>query len=662
MGFYGSVYYQLIDTFYKFIAENDGYLKTVRDFPTTPNSDIIFEANGRKSVIDLNTGNRWLSFTKGTGEDKDKVFLWHNAPDKGKMIVQTSFTGAGNAKDKTGGDSLDKATQLNYGDQFAVDSIRYDDAGHIAKQEKKYFILPQELVNFKVDALEALIFSTLGEKEKIQETIDLIKAKYPQNVNNLLEYVQYNDNNNKIYHDQYIGKWNEVFSNWQWYGAPTITEIIGNLDNLYRGTKVNGFVNGKANQGSLVDCIGDMSTIAQDYKGSEEVACSISDALHEFKKQDGIIDTINKDIETAMTRIDNTDKNLASTNIAVEGVDARLDTVETNMGSRGDYKSVYTEVGNLYKANTDEAKAREEADTALNTKIEKEISDRDTAVTAERESRVAAINILSDNLATEIQDRRDEIGRVDSILGSKGENNDSVYAEIGKLHNKDAEIVSVIGDKGQLDTIYTEIRNLQASDATITADYKAADATIVADYKAADKVVEKNYAAADEALVNTYIGVKGENHSPLYTEIDSIKTSLEELANYSDDTFETKANAKNYALQTSVEASIADINKTLTDSYLTSEAIATKYMPRNEADKFALTDSLETARKEAAQATAEVKTLLSAEIDNINNNIGKVEGEGQNTANQLSELLNRIERIEAAIIGLGGTLEETPQE
>ena len=37
MGFYGSVYYQLIDTFYKFIAENDGYLKTVRTFPTTPN-------------------------------------------------------------------------------------------------------------------------------------------------------------------------------------------------------------------------------------------------------------------------------------------------------------------------------------------------------------------------------------------------------------------------------------------------------------------------------------------------------------------------------------------------------------------------------------------------------------------------------------------------
>lgn len=634
MGFYGSVYYQLIDTFYKFIAENDGYLKTIRTFPTTPSSDIIFEANGRKSVIDLNTGNRWLSFTKGTGEDKDKVFLWHNAPDKGKMIVQTSFTGAGNAEDKTGGDSLDEATQLNYGDQFAVDSIRYDDAGHIAKQEKKYFILPQELINFKVDALEALIFSTLGEKDKIQETMDLIKAKYPQNVNNLLEYVQYNDDNNKIYHDQYIGKWNEVCSNWGWY-APTITEIIGNLDNLYKGTKVNGFNNGKVNQGSLVDCIGDMTTVAQDYKGSEEVACSISDALHELKKEDGIVANLQKQITDNLNSLTEENKQNETAIESVQETQKVMAQSITDLRKNVDdtFADIDEEITDLHTTDSNEKQAREEADTALNTKIETEIFDRGTAVAAERDSRVAADNTLTENLAKEIQDRTDEIKRVDNILGSKGESNDNVYAEIGKLHDKDAEIVSVIGDKGQLDTIYTEIRNLQASDVTIAANYKA----------------------ADEALVNTYIGVKGENHSPLYTEIDNIKT-------YSDNTFETKANATNYALQSNVEASIADINKTLADSYLTSEAIATKYMPRDEADKFALTDSLETVRKEAAQATAEVKTLLSAEIDNINNNIGRIEGEGQNTANQLSELLNRIERIEAAIIGLGGTLEETPQE
>lgn len=644
MGFYGSVYYQLIDTFYKFIAENDGYLKTVRTFPTTPTSDIIFEANGRKSVIDLNTGNRWLSFTKGTGDDKDKVFLWHNAPDKGKMTVQTSFTGVGNAESKTGGDSLAKATQLNYGDQFAVDSVKYDDAGHIAQKEKKYFILPQELVNFKVDALEALIFSTLGEKEKIQETIDLIKAKYPKNVTNLLEYIQYNDENNKIYHDQYIGKWNEVFANWQWYGAPTITEIIGNLDNLYKGTKVNGFVNGKANQGSLVDCIGDMSKIAQDYKGSEEVACSISDALHEFKKQDGIIDTINKDIETAITRIDNTDKNLASTNIAVEGVDARLDTVEANMGSRGDYKTVYAEVNNLYKANTDEVAARDEADKALDKKINDEITARETAVADEITLREKADAQLTTDLEREIEDRTKAIERIDGILGSKGESDDTVYSEIAKLHSEDDAIYTLIGTQEDLNPIYQEIRALHAKDSQI----------------------ETNYAKADTDIINNYIGTKTESHNTLYSEIDMIKNSLkdglDDLQEYADTTFETQANAANYALQTNVEASIASINETLANRYLDSEAIATKYMPRDEADKFALTDSLETVRKEAAQAATEVKVLLSAEIDNINNNLGRIEGEGQNTANQLSELLNKIERIEAAIIRLGGTLEETPQE
>ena len=66
---------------------------------------------------------------------------------------------------------------------------QYDKAGHISKKQTKYFKLPKEVINFKVDAIEALLLTTLGTEANITSKIAEIKSKFPTGVNNIFEYV-----------------------------------------------------------------------------------------------------------------------------------------------------------------------------------------------------------------------------------------------------------------------------------------------------------------------------------------------------------------------------------------------------------------------------------------------------------------------------------------
>lgn len=236
MGFYGSVYYQLIDTFYRMVVKNEG--KTAIKFPDSVSTDeLIVAADGRKGVIDLNTGNRWLAFTK----DGTKFKLWHSKADTtpANLTTQTSFVGAGESEDKVGGDDVESATQLNYGDTISVESLKYDKAGHISNKTKKFFVLPQELVNYKVDAIEHLLFGEggLGEKDNIDSKIQELQnqLKPNENILTILGYIIQNYNENEKYHKQYLGDWKQVCDHWSssFTGKPTVTKVIGDLDNLF---------------------------------------------------------------------------------------------------------------------------------------------------------------------------------------------------------------------------------------------------------------------------------------------------------------------------------------------------------------------------------------------------------------------------------------------
>ena len=76
MSFYGSVYYQLIDTFYKAVLRNKGKNKnTFVDINTIPD-EFESKAIGRKGVFGFDSGNKWINLNVVSEEKPDSNELY----------------------------------------------------------------------------------------------------------------------------------------------------------------------------------------------------------------------------------------------------------------------------------------------------------------------------------------------------------------------------------------------------------------------------------------------------------------------------------------------------------------------------------------------------------------------------------------------------------
>ena len=72
MSFYGSVYYQLIDTFYKVVLRNKGIENTeFLNSEKNPAEWLESQAVGRKGVFGFDTGNRWINLNTYSETDDD---------------------------------------------------------------------------------------------------------------------------------------------------------------------------------------------------------------------------------------------------------------------------------------------------------------------------------------------------------------------------------------------------------------------------------------------------------------------------------------------------------------------------------------------------------------------------------------------------------------
>lgn len=646
MGFYGSVYYQLIDTFYRMVVKNEG--KTAIKFPDSVSTDeLIVAADGRKGIIDVNTGNRWLAFTK----DGTKFKLWHTKADTtaANLTTQTSFVGAGPSENKTGGNDAESATQLNYGDTIAVESLKYDKAGHISNKTKKFFVLPQELVNYKVDAIEELLFGEngLGEKENIDSKIQELQNKLKPNesILTILDYIIKNYGENEKYHKQYLGDWTKVCDNWSSSstGKPTVTKVIGDLDNLFQGEKTKGYTQGKTYHPSLVSCIGDMSTIAKDFSSSktDATACSISEALHTVR-------------ETMDSNYEHWEGQNAENETAIQNLQTQQNTLNDGLS---DFRSLTnTNIDLLKAADQAEKEAREAADATLTTNLNKEIGDREAAdatltidLNKEISDREKAVETLTTNLNKEIGDREEAIGTIHTILGNKGDSNDSVYVEIGKLHTKDGSIDAdiqtinnTIGPAEGLGSVYEEIRKLQAADTTM----------------------KSTYEAADKNIVDTYIGTKPEGWNPLYTEIDNIKNDIT--------TKDTATNARfgeGITVENTVAAHLAELRDYADKTFATQAEALTQtnassiYLTRTEAnDTYAKTSDYVSKAELDTSIGALDKYMIKTDLgDNLNTLITSVQTpdqeSGQVPISTLEDLLNKIVGMEAEIKRLNSEIE-----
>ena len=161
MSFYGSIYYELIDAFYKILVHNAGYGDGV-SFPKPENikNEQALVAIGRQGVIDMDTGNDWIQIT--ADPSKTKYILWHGKANTNttKDLVSFSKITESDIPENT------EPIQLIAGDIIASSASSYDMAGHISSSDAVYYKLPVSTVEQDVKDVKEDIEEINKELEK----------------------------------------------------------------------------------------------------------------------------------------------------------------------------------------------------------------------------------------------------------------------------------------------------------------------------------------------------------------------------------------------------------------------------------------------------------------------------------------------------------------
>lgn len=324
MSFYGSVYYQLIDTFYKAVLRNKGKNKnTFVNINTIPD-EFESKAVGRKGVFGFDSGNKWINLNVVSEEkpDSNELYsiyeIYHGAPDAAARHQANGFKvrlddSALNARiDESG------VIQLNYFDEFETSENRYDDAGHISSTEKKIYRLPKPEVNDRVTKLEQLVGLP---DDKRNDTDDKTAEGIP--LENLYNYVEENYDDITTL-ENYVGDWSKVVSMWSSGGkwAPTIANTIGNLESMYESA-----VDRYSNHKTFAEIIGKLSVLANKINDGNFI--SLIDAI---KKESDRLDSLGVTVET----------NRQSAADAAIGLNALI-------GEPLDRNSVYDHIEDIYE-------------------------------------------------------------------------------------------------------------------------------------------------------------------------------------------------------------------------------------------------------------------------------------------------------------------------
>ena len=290
MSFYGSVYYQLIDTFYKAVLRNKGKNKnTFVNINTIPD-EFESKAVGRKGVFGFDSGNKWINLNVVSEEkpDSNELYsiyeIYHGAPDATAGHQANGFKvrlddSALNARiDESG------VIQLNYFDEFETSENKYDDAGHISSTEKKIYRLPKPEVNDRVTKLEQLVGLP---DDKRSDTDDKTAEGIP--LENLYNYVEENYDDITTL-ENYVGDWSKVVSMWSSGGkwAPTIANTIGNLESMYESA-----VDRYSNHKTFAEIIGKLSVLANKINDGNFI--SLIDAI---KKESDRLDDLGITVAT----------------------------------------------------------------------------------------------------------------------------------------------------------------------------------------------------------------------------------------------------------------------------------------------------------------------------------------------------------------------------
>ena len=154
MSFYGSVYYQLVDTFYKIVAKNSAARSFgPKEYPT---ENLEIQALGRKGILSLNAGNKWISFDQikdAQGNPTGQGYMIYHAPADNDPLNATRCYGFSCQDDLERDEN--GVYQLTEGSVFETNSYLVDAAGHIIPDDSVKYRLPKTETNDRLNALES---------------------------------------------------------------------------------------------------------------------------------------------------------------------------------------------------------------------------------------------------------------------------------------------------------------------------------------------------------------------------------------------------------------------------------------------------------------------------------------------------------------------------
>lgn len=265
MSFYGSIYYQVAQSFAKILFKNSG-VNNLNFLSKTSTGEL--EADSRTGVFTIDSGNRWIQINPN-GEGCQ---IWHAAPaTKDLSVVQ------GMEKTDSQPASPAQITELESGDYFKVPLIYYDAAGHIVPSDKQavYYRMPQIDILDDISDLE-------NDVAEIKETNKTQQEKIEKNIDDISSAT----NRVKNVEDR-IGEFSQVTQN----SGVNISNVIGNID-AFRTILGNNEV-----------------TLAQAHLNlKSSLERSIDDLDDSLKGLLSTLDTVNSYIKTLEQRIEELEK------------------------------------------------------------------------------------------------------------------------------------------------------------------------------------------------------------------------------------------------------------------------------------------------------------------------------------------------------------------
>lgn len=677
MSFYGSVYYQLIDTFYKIIVKNSGdknytFNENLINPSETPVGDIIESpAVGRKGVFSLDSGNYWINFSKNDEADESAPYkIWHSQPHNdeetrlpisGWRIETDKYVSVedekGNeievTKDGVKMEAGKDYIQLVDHDFLRMVETNYDEAGHIIgdSTQEVVYRLPKTNISSRLDYLEQLVgepseYYPLPRWDEEGEMPEGTTQDGTNSIMTITDYAEKNYADIKLL-EKYVGDWTKITEFWgeSFHVAPTIADVLGDVESMYAASDSaddyteffdwfspikdeNGDRIGYKLNLPLSALIGALPPMwaAINVDGSNTNPVSISNAIINLKTR---IESVNSTLTAANS----------TTQLALQGVADRVYTIETedipeileaidaleqeDINIRRDFIDADAV---LQKNLDDEITARLQADDVLQDNIDKEANvrlEKDTILQSnidkesdERKQRDSELQTSMDTHVTSVNGLIDGIGRrIDSVESTHSTHNELIWATIGTGENSGTSTIY-----GRLNNIDNILNNnsltLEDHESRIeNLEAKLGEDTFE-DKTITGQITENkiNIAALTTDLSN-YKEEVATSFDGVQQQFDSINTNTAEIS---------KTVNGNVSAISSINQSISEINTTLT----TLEKI----------------DHSQYATNTQLNELSNTVTLLSEVVGD-----GSSLEEGQSILSLLSELTNEIRGIKVKI-------------